>query len=157
MTTYTTYLAALLIGVIAGFRTFTAPAAVSWAASLGAVRLEGSRLAFLGSRTTSWVLTAMVIVETVVDQLPGTRSRKTPAQFGARIVSGALCGAAVTMTEGSWVVGLAAGVLGAILGTLLGSGFRLRLAHAFRRDRPAAFIEDVVAIVGAALVVGVLG
>jgi uncharacterized membrane protein len=31
------------------------------------------------------------------------------------------------------------------------------MANAFRRDRPAAFIEDAVAIVGAVLVVGVLG
>jgi uncharacterized membrane protein len=37
----TIYLAALLIGVVAGLRTMTAPAAVSWAASLGAIHLNG--------------------------------------------------------------------------------------------------------------------
>ena len=156
MITYTIYLTALLLGAIAGLRTFTAPAAVSWAAYLGAISLQGTRLAFLGSWITTLIFTALALVELVVDQLPSTPSRKTPMQFGARIASGALCGSAVVMTEGSWAVGLAAGIVGAILGTLVGSGFRGRLAHTFRRDRPAAFLEDAVAIASAALIVGVL-
>jgi uncharacterized membrane protein len=156
MTTNGIYLAALLIGVIAGLRTLMAPAAVSWAAYLGVFRLEHTRLAFLGFWITPWVLTAAAIVELLIDQLPTTPSRKTPVQFGGRIVSGALCGAAVATTQASWALGLAAGVVGAILGTLLGSGFRGTLARAFRRDRPAALLEDAVAIIGATLVVGVL-
>jgi uncharacterized membrane protein len=157
MTTYTIYLAALLIGVIAGLRTFTAPAAVSWAASLGALRLAGTPLAFLGFGVTRWVFTALALAELVIDQLPSTPSRKAPTQFGTRIASGALCGAAVAMTEASWPVGLGVGILGAIIGTLAGSAVRGTLAHAFRRDRPAAFLEDLVAIGGAVLVVGALG
>jgi uncharacterized membrane protein len=43
---------ALLIGVVAGLRAMTAPAAVSWAASLGLLTLDGSWLAFLGYRLT---------------------------------------------------------------------------------------------------------
>ncbi len=156
MNTLAIYLAALLIGVIAGLRTVTAPAAVSWAAHLGALRLEDTRLAFLGFKITPWILTGLGIVELVVDQLPRTPSRKTPAQFAARIASGAVCGAAVATTEGSWKIGLAAGVIGAILGTLVGADVRGRLARVFRRDRPAALLEDAVAIAGAALVVGVL-
>jgi uncharacterized membrane protein len=156
MTNYTIYLAALLIGAIAGLRTMTVLAAVSWAAYLRAFRLEGTPLAFLGFGVTPWILSAAALVEFVVDQLPSTPSRRTPIQFAARIGSGALCGAAVAMTEASWAIGLAAGVLGAILGTLVGSAFRGTLVHIFRRDRPAAFLEDVVAVVAAALVVGVL-
>jgi uncharacterized membrane protein len=151
------YLAALLMGVIAGLRTFTAPAAVSWAARLGTIRLEGTRFAFLGSGIALRILTAMALVEFVIDQLPSTPSRRTPSQFGARVASGALCGAAVTAADGSWPVGLAVGIIGAIIGTLVGSDFRGRLAHAFRWDRPAGFLEDAVAIAGAALIVGLLG
>jgi uncharacterized membrane protein len=156
MPPYTIVLAALLIGVIAGLRTMTAPAAVSWAAFFGVLRLEGTGLAFMGFAVTHWVLTAAAVLELVTDQLPATPSRKTPVQFGARLASAALCGAALTIASGSWAIGLVAGVLGAVIGTLVGAGARGRLADAFHRDRPAAILEDVVAIVGAALVVGVL-
>ena len=156
MTTLAVYVAALLIGVIAGLRVFTAVAAVSWAARFGALRLASTPLAFLGASLTPWILTALVVMETVTDQRPSTASRKTPAQFAARLASGALCGAAVAMTRGSWILGLVLGVGGAILGTLEGAAVRARLARAFRRDRPAAFLEDAVAIAGAVLIVAVL-
>jgi hypothetical protein len=41
------YVLALLIGIIAGIRTMTAPAAVSWAAHLGWLPLQNTPLAFL--------------------------------------------------------------------------------------------------------------
>jgi uncharacterized membrane protein len=49
-------------------------------------------------------------------------------------------------------VGLAAGVAGAVAGTLGGRAFRARLAAAFGSDAPAAFIEDAVALGGALLI-----
>jgi uncharacterized membrane protein len=42
-----------------------------------------------------------------------------------------------------------AGIAGAVAGTLAGHSFRGRLAAAFRRDRPAAFIEDAIAVAAA--------
>ncbi len=45
-------LLALVIGIVAGLRTFTAPTAVSWAAHLGWLKLDDSVLAFLGYRWT---------------------------------------------------------------------------------------------------------
>jgi uncharacterized membrane protein len=153
----TIYLAALLIGVVAGLRTMTAPAAVSWAASLGAIHLNGSWLAFLGAKYAPWILTVAAIGELIVDQLPQTPSRRIPAQFGARIVSGALCGAAAGTEAGSWPIGAVVGVVGAVLGTLGGSALRGRLASAFRGDHPAAVLEDAVAIGGAVLIMGLLG
>ena len=42
------YLVALMVGIIAGLRAFTAPAAVSWAARLGWLPLGGTWAAFLG-------------------------------------------------------------------------------------------------------------
>ena len=41
-------LLALVVGIVAGMRAMTAPAAVSWAARLGRLNLSGTRLAFLG-------------------------------------------------------------------------------------------------------------
>jgi uncharacterized membrane protein len=150
----TIYLLALLIGVVAGLRAMTAPAIVSWAAHLGWLDVSGTWLAFLGNAWARGILTLLALVELVTDQLPSTPSRTVPIQFGARIATGALSGAAIGASGGVMIGGLLVGVIGAIIGTLGGRAFRARLASAFGSDRPAAFIEDAVAI-GAALLIGV--
>ena len=148
------YLLALLIGIVAGLRALTAPAAVAWAIYFGRLDLGGTWLAFLGNVWVRWILTAPALVELVTDQLPSTPSRTVPVQFGARILTGTLSGAAVGAAGGSWVGGLLAGAVGAVVGTLGGRAVRARLAAAFGSDRPAAFIEDVIAV-GGALLIGV--
>lgn len=147
---------AFLIGVVAGLRTFTAPAAVSWAAYLGWLPLDGTPLALLGHPVTAYVFTALALLEFVGDQLPSTPSRTVPTQFSARLVTGAFSGAAIGLAGGSWLTGLVAGVIGAVVGTLGGHEVRRRLALAFGRDLPAALIEDAVAVLGALLIVRVL-
>ena len=147
------YALALLAGVVAGSRALTAPAAVSWAAMLGRLDLDGSWLAFMGYAWTPWIFTALALVELITDQLPSTPSRKVPMQFGARIVSGALSGATLGVSGGSWIAGLIAGVIGAVIGTYGGAEIRLRMAKAFGRHAPAAFIEDAGAIVLGLIVV----
>jgi uncharacterized membrane protein len=138
---------ALLAGIVAGSRTFTGPAAVSWAARLGYLNLDGSWLAFMGYTWTPWIFTLLAIVEMVGDQLPSTPSRKVPMQFGARIVGGALSGATIGAAVGSWTIGLIAGAIGAVIGTFGGAEIRSYMAKAFGRDTPAAFIEDAGAII----------
>lgn len=147
------FILSLLIGIIAGLRTMTAPAAVAWAASCGMLALDGSWLAFMGWRFTPWILTLLAAAELVTDQLPSTPSRTVPQQFGARIVTGGLSGAAIGVGGGSWVIGLVLGVVGAVIGTLGGAAARGKLAAAFGSDRPAALIEDTVAILGAVAIV----
>jgi uncharacterized membrane protein len=137
---------AFVIGIVAGLRVFTAPAAVSWAARLGWLHLAETPLAFLGSAVTPWVFTLLALFELYNDQRPGTGSRKALPAFIARIVSGAFCGAAIGAAAGSLAGGLIAGALGAVAGTLGGYDFRARLARAFGRDLPAALLEDVLAI-----------
>lgn len=151
-----TLLLAVLIGIIAGLRAMTAPAAVSWAAHLGWINLGDSWLAFLGYTYTPWILTVFAAAELITDQLPSTPSRKVPAQFGTRIVMGALSGAAIGVTGNMVVLGAAAGVVGAVIGTLGGADLRGRLAAVFGSDLPAALLEDLVAIIGAFLIVGAL-
>jgi uncharacterized membrane protein len=149
------YVLALLIGVVAGLRAMMAPALVSWGARLGAINLAGTWLAFLGNAWVPWVLTVVAIGELVADQLPTTPSRTVPVPFAGRVFTGALSGAAIGAAGGSWVGGALAGVVGAVIGTLGGRRFRGWLAAAFGRDRPAALIEDAVAIVGAVLIVAI--
>lgn len=149
----TFYVLALLIGVIAGLRAMTAPAAVSWAAHLGWLPLSGTPMAFMGFAYTPFVFSLLALGELVTDQLPQTPSRKVPMQFGGRLASGALCGACFGAAGGSVLIGLVAGVVGAVIGTLGGASARARLAQSFGRDLPAALIEDVVAVAGAFLIV----
>lgn len=146
------YLLALSIGIIAGLRAMTAPAAVAWAAQLGLLDLAGSWLHFFAHPWTAWIFTVLALGEFVTDQLPSTPSRTVPMQFGARLLSGGLCGATIGFAAGSLWGGVIAGIAGAVLGTLGGRAGRARLANAFGRDRPAAFIEDAVAIGGALLI-----
>jgi uncharacterized membrane protein len=148
----TAFVLALLIGATAGLRAMTAPAAVSWAARLGWLQLGPTGLAFLGYAVTPWILTVLALGELVTDQLPSTPSRTVPIQFGTRILMGALSGGAIGAGVGLMALGFAAGIAGAIIGTLGGRAYRARLAAAFGNDRPAAFIEDAVAILGAVLV-----
>ena len=91
---------ALLLGFVAGLRAMTAPALVSWAAYLGWLDLSGTWLAFLGNGWACGVLTLLALGELVTDQLPTTPSRTVPVQFGARIVTGALTGAAIGAASG---------------------------------------------------------
>ncbi len=144
---------ALVIGIIAGLRAFSAPAAASWAARIGALHLDGSWLAFMGYQWTPWIFSILALVEYVTDQLPSTPSRKVPMQFGARLISGALSGATIGASGGSWAGGILAGLVGAVIGTYGGAEVRARMARAFGRDLPAALIEDAVAIVLGILVV----
>ena len=146
-------LLALIIGIVAGLRAMTAPAAVAWGAYLGTINVSASPLAFMGYYWTPWIFSVLAIVELVTDQLPTTPSRKVPVQFGTRIVMGALTGATIGASADQLVAGLVAGVIGAVIGTLGGAAARGKLAASFKKDMPAAFIEDAVAIIAAILVV----
>jgi uncharacterized membrane protein len=146
----------LLIGVIAGLRAMAAPAAVSWAARVGWLNLAPTSLAFLGYVFTPWIFTVLALGEFVTDQLPTTPSRTVPVQFGTRILMGGLSGAAIGAGGGALAAGLIAGMVGAVIGTLGGRAGRARLAAAFGTDRPAALIEDALAVGGAFLIMAVL-
>src|SRR3954451_15475330 len=144
---------AFFIGIVAGLRALTPIAAVSWAAHLGWLPLQGTWLSFLGATITPFVVTALALVELVTDKLPATPSRKIPMQFGARILTGALAGAAIATAAGGMLPGLFLGAVGAVIGTLAGAAMRARLAQAFGKDLPAALLEDAIAIGGAILII----
>jgi uncharacterized membrane protein len=147
------YILAFLIGIAAGLRSMTAPAAVSWAVRFGWLHVENSPLAFLGFAVTRYIVSALAIGELIADKLPKTPSRKSPTGFIARIVSGAVCGAAIGATSQKLIGGALAGVLGAITGTLGGYEVRTRLVRAAGgKDLPIALLEDAVAICGSFLI-----
>jgi uncharacterized membrane protein len=147
------FLLTFLTGVVAGSRAMMAPAAAAWFARLGLLDVSGTWLAFMASPWTVGIFTVLALVELVTDQLPTTPSRTVPVQFTARMISGALSGAAVGTAGGSWITGLTIGIVGAVVGTFGGRALRGRLAAKFNNDHPAAFIEDAIAI-ALAIVVG---
>jgi uncharacterized membrane protein len=149
------FVLAFALGIVAGLRSLMAPTVVSWAARLGWLNLQHSWLAFLGYAVTPYVFTAFAILELVMDKLPKTPSRKTPAVFAARIVLGAFSGSALCMaTQHSPAAGALLGGLGAVAGTLGGYEARTRLAKALGvPDFAVALLEDIVAIGGGLFIV----
>jgi len=130
-------IAALLLGIVAGLRSMTAPTAVAWG---------------VGARPiVRYALLALALGELVADKLPFTPSRKRAGPFAARVASGALCGAVLGTSGASAALGGLAGAAGAVAGTLGGYAARARLARAFGGDLPAALLEDAVALGLAAL------
>jgi len=136
------------IGVVAGLRTFTAPAVVSWAAHLSWINLHGSPLAFMGSVGAVAIFTIMSLVEFVVDQLPTTPPRTAPLGLSARIITGALSGACLAVAGGATLwLGAVAGALGGIAAAFGGYHARVGLVRALRvPDFAVAIPEDLIAI-----------
>ena len=94
-----TLLLAFLIGLFAGLRALTAPAATAWAAHLGWLKLQGV-LALIGSTPSVAIFTILAVLELVADKLPKTPSRTSPPGLIARIVMGGLTGACVAAGGG---------------------------------------------------------
>jgi len=67
---------AFAIGVIAGLRSLTAPAAVAWAAHRQWLTLAGTPLAFMGSLPALIIFVLLAIGELIADKLPATPSRR---------------------------------------------------------------------------------
>jgi uncharacterized membrane protein len=74
------------IGVVAGLRSLTAPAAVSWSVYLGWLNLHGSPLAFMGSVAAVATFSFLGIAELIGDLFPKAPKRTAPAPLLARIV-----------------------------------------------------------------------
>ena len=137
---------ALLIGVVAGLRAFTAPAVLAWAAFLNWINLSGTWASWMGHWITVAILTVVAVAELVSDKMPTLPSRKSAPQFLVRLASGAFSGAVLGTAWGYRWGSLGAGLIGAVIGTILGYEIRTRLVAANGgRDRPIAVAEDVVA------------
>jgi uncharacterized membrane protein len=141
-------LLALVIGIVAGLRSLTAPALVSWAAHLGWLNLQGTPLAFMGSVAAVAIFSLLAMVELVGDVMPKTPARTTPVPLIARIITGGLCGACLYAAAAqSLAVGAVLGIIGALIGTYAGYHIRKALVNGLKvKDIMIAIPEDIVAI-----------
>jgi uncharacterized membrane protein len=140
---------AFAIGIVAGLRTFTAPAVVCWAAFLGWVPVGGSKLAFLGTITAVYISTGLALVELVLDKQSWIGARTNPGPLIGRLIMGGLSGAAM----GAWPGAIVGGV-GALVGTFGGYQARHRIVSKGKfPDLAVALVEDAIAVGGAFLIV----
>ena len=128
-------LAALLFGIVAGLRVFTAEA-VYFAVRGGPLRI---------------IFPILAVGEYVGDATPWIPARTMLPSLILRLVSGAYMGWLAAR-----VPGILAGIVGAIIGTFGGYRVRMRAITAIG-GIPAALIEDAVAIGMAFAAVALLG
>ncbi|MEN3334146.1 MAG: hypothetical protein V7641_3511 [Blastocatellia bacterium] len=144
-----TLLFAFLIGLLAGLRSLTAPAAIAWATYLGWLKLERP-LSLIGSVPSVVIFTLLAILELIADKLPKTPSRTAPLGLIARIVTGGLTGACVAAGGAkSALLGAVLGIAGGMVGCFGGYQLRTRLVQALGvPDFVIAILEDMVAVGG---------
>ena len=141
--------ATFLLGIAAGLRSMSAPAAAVRAAKSRNAGTDSTKSS--GKLDASTVFALLALAEMVADKLPFMPDRKSPAAFAWRVIIGGLSAAAATALEGWLPIAIIVGGAGAVAGTLGGSALRSRLARLFDRDFPAALIEDGLVLVLAVL------
>ena len=95
MTHFYVLLLALGLGVVAGLRSLTAPAVVSWAAFLHWINLNHTWASWVGTLAAVIVFSVLAVGELFLDKQPKTPPRTAPPSFGARILLGAFAGAVI--------------------------------------------------------------
>jgi uncharacterized membrane protein len=149
-----TLLFAFLIGLFAGLRSLTPPAAVAWAVHLGWLKLTRP-LSLIGSLPAVIILSLLALTEIIFDKLPNLPNRTAPLGLIARIVTGGFTGACVSVGGGkSAFVGAGLGLIGGIIGCFAGFHARARLVRSLRQpDFNIALLEDLIAIGGSLFIV----
>jgi len=141
------------LGMANGQRTMTPPAIVSLAAATGALKLEGSKLAFMGHALTAALFTVGAATEYYVDVQPATPDRTDAMALGGRMAGAALSAAAIARPEGRQKAALI-GAAGAVAGAFIGYRVRAFASRALGRDLPVGVAEDVLCLAGAVAITG---
>lgn len=134
---FVTLISAFFLGLVAGLRTFTAPAAL--------FLVRGGIIGI--------VLAVLAVAELIGDMLPQIPSRTSPPALIARILSGGIVGWLIAGANSSFaIVGAILGIVGALVGAY--GGRLVRIAAIARIGAVAAALaEDLVAIALAAFIV----
>ena len=136
------------LGFVAGLRSLTPPAVVAWSGYLGWLNLNKSPLAFMGSIITVVIFSVLALFELFLDLQPSTPKRTAAFPLGARILTGALCGACFCAAGSrSLIVGAILGAVGGVIGAFAGYEIRRRLVAGLNiKDIFIALLEDLITI-----------
>lgn len=147
---FSVILLCFLIGCVAGLRSMMAPAIICAAAYLRWIHLDGTPLSWMNTMAALSIFTLLAIGELIADKLPQTPARTQPIGLIARVVTGGLSGAALSLSAGKGIaVGALLGAAGGIAGAF--SGYHIRhglVEHAHLPDFVVAVVEDLLAISG---------
>jgi len=148
LNTSAAFAAATGIGFVAGLRSLTPPAVVAWAAHLSWLNLHNTFLSVMGSRVAVIIFSLLAIGELIADKLARIPKRTDAVPLLARIFTGGLCGACLSLSSNhSPVVGAIFGALGAVMGAFAGYEIRRRLVINLRiPDFFIAVPEDLIAV-----------
>ena len=142
------YLQVACLGMVAGMRSMGAPALVSdHLARTATDALKESPLHWMGTAKAATVTKFLAAGEIVGDKLPMTPSRLAPGPLFGRIVSGALCGAALCIAGGKRPdAGAALGAAAAVAGAFAFYHLRRSAGEKLRVPDPAlGALEDALA------------
>ncbi len=142
------YFKAIVIGVVAGMRTFAAPAIVGRHFSQNpSDELDDSPLGFIaGDKFQPWIKAASA-GELFADKFSFIGNRTDIGPMTARAVSGAFCGAAIFTAENEQpVIGGIIGAAAALASAELCYMIRRELTTAGIPDRITATAEDAIAL-----------
>ena len=140
----------ILMGLVAGMRSMTPIAVISWAARRNLPSGHNTPLSILSSPAVSKVTLALAAAELLGDKMRSAPDRIIVPGILARVVTGAIAGAAVAPREDR--------PLGALLGATVAVGaaylsFRLRKNAILNGGQASTgLIEDAVALSAALLV-----
>jgi uncharacterized membrane protein len=150
---FATCLRALALGAVAGMRSLTAPAILSWEAARRKdvnpeLKLENTPFEPLTTPGVSNTLVALAVGEMVADKLPMTPSRTQAVSVAFRLISGAAVGSAVFSAERrNPAPGLLIGALGALAATYGMYTLRQKADKKLRAPDPLiGAVEDVIAV-----------
>jgi uncharacterized membrane protein len=127
----------ILIGIVAGMRSLTPIAVISWAAQRSQPSMQGQLPEILSSPRASKVALALAAAELLGDKIPSAPDRIITPGLLVRIATGAVAGTAVAPREEQYT------------GAVLGATAAVLAAY-------ASFIEDALAV-GAAVLVTRMG
>jgi len=147
-----------LLGVVTGMRAMTAMMVLCWFAYGGYLPVDETWAFWAGKLVTAIAFTVLAIGEYIVDKLPKTPDRTSLGPLIARLVFAGLVGAIVAAgLNGSGIEGVILCVGGALVGAFAGFLVRRELVLRLKsKDWPVALVEDVSAVLGAVLAMGIV-
>ena len=136
------------IGIVAGLRSMTAPAIVSWAAYLGWLHAADGPFSFVASWPIVALLTVWAVFELVLDKTSKIGNRTGLVGVVFRVVTSTFSAAVLSKAAGAGsATGMVFGLVGGMIGTF--GGYYLRrecVRNTSLSDLPVAIAEDIIAI-----------